>query len=669
MLKFGRSGEPHFRTFTLSKDCKRIFWVSGKKEKFVVLSAVSGKDKKRLSGLILGQRTTVFTQVNKNNMQSKQLSFSLMYDNCSRTLDLVCTTPEQYDVWTTTLRYLLCNHGDTAKLHKSMQEVEKNPRPQKSSPIRRSAASSKSSGGTATVMRGHSDLYVWGYGGFGQLGLGSSSIRDNIVYPTMARAMLGAYPSSENDLPVRVRPMRVSCGADHTLVLSRSGELWSWGNDSSGRLGLQSVSQHQIMPRKVKFTGTATDMACGDFHNLAIADNGSLYSWGSGVMSQVGHGESFADVRIPTLLKMPTKVTHVAAGHAHSAAVTEDGQMHTWGNGICGSLGHGSQDIVHEPKLVEALQGHTVTAIACGDFHTLAISGSTTEVWAWGANQHGQLGNGSRDDSNVPIAVKKLKGVYRIAAGAAHSVAAVLGEETSITNVFAWGLGDHGQLGLGKQKPEEGVIDTDDDGADSLFVVTLPTKVEGVAQALLSTDNALVGKGNASPDSKGRAAAASIDMPPDFVVDKLACGAHHTVLLVKVPSNAGIDALEGRLLAWGDGEFGQLGMGKLQNTFIPRQLDMKDSKGTPRAVNDVSCGGRFTCAVVNRVKKIEDDETAVCMDRTCNVAFTVWVRRHHCRACGGVFCDNCTLKRTPILYLNFVQPVRVCDACYEEIQG
>ena len=109
---------------------------------------------------------------------------------------------------------------------------------------------------------------------------------------------------------------------------------------------------------------------------------------------------------------------------------------------------------------------------------------------------------------------------------------------------------------------------------------------------------------------------------------------------------------------------------------LPRLLTFLDEHGAPvdKEVQSMHCGGRFACALVAR-KWITDSETKVCMSTICKsntngaggATFSTFLRRHHCRNCGGVYCDKCSQNKVPILALRFIHPVRVCDTCHEAL--
>ncbi len=110
--------------------------------------------------------------------------------------------------------------------------------------------------------------------------------------------------------------------------------------------------------------------------------------------------------------------------------------------------------------------------------------------------------------------------------------------------------------------------------------------------------------------------------------------------------------------------------------MTPQLVPFLDEHGqlVDKEVVSIQCGGRFTCAMVAR-RWISDSETKVCMSVACKstpegmggAMFTTFLRRHHCRNCGGVYCDKCTSHKMPILALGFITPVRVCDSCHLDL--
>merc|ERR1712169_105093 len=116
-----------------------------------------------------------------------------------------------------------------------------------------------------------------------------------------------------------------------------------------------------------------TQISCGDFHTAVLTDAGGIYTWGEGHYGQLGHGD-----KIPQYTK-PFKIGNVfeklrmvqlACGANHTAAITDSGQLYTWGYAVNGRLGHGDEEDQKIPKIVAPMQGKQVRQIACGGCHS-----------------------------------------------------------------------------------------------------------------------------------------------------------------------------------------------------------------------------------------------------------------------------------------------------------
>ena len=244
------------------------------------------------------------------------------------------------------------------------------------------------------------------------------------------------------------RAMSVSAGAAHSLALAANGSVWSWGCGHCGRLG-HGDQQHQLLPMKVEaFAGQrVVAVSAGSDHSLSLTADGALWSWGVGGDGKLGHGdgqhqwqpkkvEAFAGQR----------VVAVSAGRSHSLAITADGAVWSWGWGAFGRLGHGDERTQLLPKKVEAFAGHRVVAVSAADFHSLAITADGA-VWSWGWGIFGMLGHGDQQTQLLPKKVEAFAGqrVVAVSAGISHSLAL-----TAANAVFAWGEGEYGCLGHGE---------------------------------------------------------------------------------------------------------------------------------------------------------------------------------------------------------------------------
>ena len=147
--------------------------------------------------------------------------------------------------------------------------------------------------------------------------------------------------------------------------------------------------------------------------------SGSAWAWGDNGFGQLGNGTT-TNSSTPIAVSLPggTTVTAIAGGGYHSLALTSSGQVLAWGYNGYGQLGNGTTTNSSTPVAVSLPSGTTVTAIAGGRFHSLALT-STGQVLAWGYNGNGQLGNGTTTSSNIPVAVSLPSGttVTAIAGG------------------------------------------------------------------------------------------------------------------------------------------------------------------------------------------------------------------------------------------------------------
>ena len=142
-------------------------------------------------------------------------------------------------------------------------------------------------------------------------------------------------------------------------------------------------------------------------------------------------------------------VTKIASGVVHQVAIYPDGTVWAWGNNNSGQLGNGTTNQSSIPVQVSGLSG-TFTAVAVGQYHSLALKSDGT-VWAWGYNADGEVGNGTTGNKLTPVQVSGLSGVVAIAAGRYHSLAV-----KSDGTVWAWGSNTNGQLGDGSTTTRTG---------------------------------------------------------------------------------------------------------------------------------------------------------------------------------------------------------------------
>ncbi|XP_045647665.1 probable E3 ubiquitin-protein ligase HERC6 [Ursus americanus] len=254
--------------------------------------------------------------------------------------------------------------------------------------------------------------------------------------------------------------LRAASGERHSLLLLSNGELHSCGDNSQGQLGRKGVQRDEHPKRIRTLDNLRVDLvSCGKEHSLAVCYKGRVFAWGAGSEGQLGVGE-FKEINlIPTKIKTLTgiKIIQVSCGHYHSLALSEGGQVFSWGSNSHGQLGLGKKcPSQASPQRVRSLDGIPLTQVAAGGAHSFALSLSGAS-FGWGSNNAGQL---ALRQNNVPVvqshkprsvgALKNL-GVIYISCGYEHT--AVL---TQTGKVFTFGGNSYGQLGHSPTAEKEG---------------------------------------------------------------------------------------------------------------------------------------------------------------------------------------------------------------------
>ena len=240
-------------------------------------------------------------------------------------------------------------------------------------------------------------------------------------------------------------PEAVAAGAYHSLTLRKTGAVHAWGQNQYGQLGTGSMESTPVTsPTPVTRLPAVKAIAGGIGHSLALDLDGQVWAWGLNASGQVGLGSTGGSVPSPAKVVGLTGIQHIAAGGNYSLALGADGQVWAWGQNTAGQVGTGSTS-VSVPSPVRVVGLPTIRAIAAGLNHALALD-TSGGVWAWGQNTSAQVGTGASSTAVlVPTPVANLPRARAIAAGAGHSLVI----EEGFGNVWAWGLNNFGQVGSG----------------------------------------------------------------------------------------------------------------------------------------------------------------------------------------------------------------------------
>lgn len=202
----------------------------------------------------------------------------------------------------------------------------------------------------------------------------------------------------------------LAAGGGHSLEIRADGTLHGWGANASGQLGDGStMTRPTPVPVSLPAGVSALSVAAGGVHSLVLGSDGELYAWGDNSHGQIGDG-STVQRTTPVQVSLPAGVSAlaIAAGYVHSLAIGSDGKLYAWGKNDFGQLGDGSVQQRTTPVQVSLPAGVSVVRFATGFDHSLAV-GSDRQVFAWGHNSHGQLGNGVLRNSAVPLSVNSAQ--------------------------------------------------------------------------------------------------------------------------------------------------------------------------------------------------------------------------------------------------------------------
>lgn len=267
----------------------------------------------------------------------------------------------------------------------------------------------RNNGGLA--LRRDGTVWAWGHGAYGQLGNGKP-----YSYATVARR------------PVKVRGLtsvKAIAAAGYTsYALRENGTVWAWGQGGVGQLGQGDGGPVESnVPVQVAGLTSVVEIDAAHATVYARRSDGSVWAWGDGNQGQIGNGASVHRF-VPTQVTFPplTRIRNLGAGYATGFAVDTTGTLWSWGSRREGGLGDGTvasswtATPQENPTLVDV---HRVTGFGYGGYAEL---GDGT-VWAWGDNDAGQLGIGSRTDTGTPTRITSVRGLRDVGAGLTNGYA------------------------------------------------------------------------------------------------------------------------------------------------------------------------------------------------------------------------------------------------------
>ncbi len=229
---------------------------------------------------------------------------------------------------------------------------------------------------------------------------------------------------------------QVSAGCEHRLALKDDKTVWAWGENDSGQLG-DGTTASRSTPAPVAGLSNVKQVFAGAFSSFVVKEDGSLWTWGATVPYM-----SESDMLSPVQISGLSDVASVSASYGHVLVLKNDGTVWAWGENTFGQLGNGTTQTSYAPVQVSGLTN--VKAIDAADNSSVAVKNDGT-VWTWGSDNFGELGNGTFDEpSSIPVQVTGLTGIEQVDSGGIHCVAL-----KNDGTVWTWGANELGQLGNG----------------------------------------------------------------------------------------------------------------------------------------------------------------------------------------------------------------------------
>jgi alpha-tubulin suppressor-like RCC1 family protein len=303
------------------------------------------------------------------------------------------------------------------------------------------------------ALNSSGDAYCWGVNDKGQLGNGSATGPSSSVPVAVAGAL---------------KFISLAATGDHTCGLVASGAAYCWGKNDFGQFGNGTRSNGSLVagsttPVPVSGGLRFSNFDAGGYHTCGIVSSGAAYCWGLNQSGQVGNGlqGTNVDALVPTAVSGALTFSAIFTGVYHSCALTTGGSAYCWGSNLYGGLGNGSasgpDNCPTYPNTggcsvrpVGVAGGQHFNVLALGGYHTCGLV-SDGIAYCWGANTNGQLGNGFKMDTSVPVGVigsANFPSSLLFKSITAASTNYTCGIRTT-GEAYCWGRNDVGQLGDG----------------------------------------------------------------------------------------------------------------------------------------------------------------------------------------------------------------------------
>ncbi|XP_057784120.1 ultraviolet-B receptor UVR8-like [Salvia miltiorrhiza] len=281
-------------------------------------------------------------------------------------------------------------------------------------------------------------LFTWGWNQRGTLGHPPETKTENV--PSQVKAL------------ANVKIVQAAIGGWHCLAVDDQGRAYAWGGNEYGQCGEEPerkddtgrpVRRDIVIPQRCVPKLSVRQVAAGGTHSVVLTREGHVWTWG-----QPWPPGDIKQISTPVRVQGLDSVRVIAVGAFHNLALLDDGTVMAWGNNEYGQLGIGDTQPRSQPVAVQGLSDLNLVDIAAGGWHSTALT-DDGEVYGWGRGEHGRLGFGDDKSSKmVPqrVQLQVADETVQVSCGGTHSVAL-----TQDGRMYSFGRGDHGRLGYGRK--------------------------------------------------------------------------------------------------------------------------------------------------------------------------------------------------------------------------
>jgi alpha-tubulin suppressor-like RCC1 family protein len=411
---------------------------------------------------------------------------------------------------------------------------------------------------TPTLVTGGTSFKAVGTGLFGTCGLGTTGLA--YCWGSRVHGQMGDGQTAHRLTPVPVLggPSAFSTisigktfGYGFACGLSTTGAAFCWGDNGGGQLGTGNLN-NALSPTPVSGgPGTFAEISTGNAHVCARTAAGTAYCWGIGFNGQLGIGSFNVSRNTPTQVAGSNLFQSISAGLAHTCGVTTAGQIFCWGENSSGQLGNGVFTDASSPTPVTGVAGLVFVQVSAGAFHTCARTNSRA-IYCWGDNRNSQVGDGTTTNRTQPVLLNVGNDFAFISAGADHTCA------TRTSGAAAcWGFGLTGELGDGTAQNRS----TPTAVAGGLTFVQV---VAGAYSTCGITTNAAAHCWGGYEEINGTGTSVNSNMPTVAV-----SGGNYTSISPNAYYVCGVAAGGGGGRCWGFNSVGELGIGLSGIVYSP----------------------------------------------------------------------------------------------------